>query len=96
MVRTVILLIFSNIFMTYAWYGHLKNTAVPLWKAIQSNIKSISIDKINLDGVKLLYRNADTSESVKLQFDRCEALFKNVRIDSAATAIPAGLVLHGN
>ena len=63
-----------------------KTNVVPLWKAIQPNIKSISIDKINLDGIKLLYRNADTSESVKLQFDRCEAVFKNVRIDSAATA----------
>ena len=59
---------------------------IPLWKAIQPGIKSISIGKINLDGVKLLYRNADTSESVKLQFDRCEAIFKNIRIDSAATA----------
>ena len=24
----------SNVFMTFAWYGHLKNTAIPLWKAI--------------------------------------------------------------
>lgn len=31
---TIILLFFSNIFMTYAWYGHLKNENVPLWKAI--------------------------------------------------------------
>ncbi|MCX7749263.1 MAG: DMT family protein [Clostridia bacterium] len=30
--RTVILLIISNIFMTFAWYGHLrfKNTALPV------------------------------------------------------------------
>jgi hypothetical protein len=62
------------------------SNVLPLWKAMQPNIQSISIDKINLDGVKLLYRNADTSESVKLQFDRCEAVFKNIRIDSAATA----------
>lgn len=32
--RTVVLLILSNIFMTFAWYGHLKNTEIPLWKAI--------------------------------------------------------------
>lgn len=32
--RTVALLICSNIFMTIAWYGHLKETNVPLWKAI--------------------------------------------------------------
>ena len=32
---TVLLLMFSNIFMTFAWYGHLKyGHAWPLWKAI--------------------------------------------------------------
>jgi hypothetical protein len=70
---------------------HVRNNyepanTTPLWKALQPAIKSISIDRINLDGVKLLYKNADTSESVKLQFDRCEALFQNIKIDSAAEA----------
>ncbi|MBX2925114.1 MAG: DMT family protein [Chitinophagaceae bacterium] len=32
--RTIFLLLFSNIFMTFAWYGHLKHQHVPLWKAI--------------------------------------------------------------
>jgi uncharacterized protein (DUF486 family) len=32
--RTVALLILSNIFMTVAWYGHLKQTGIPLWKAV--------------------------------------------------------------
>ncbi|WP_152266780.1 DMT family protein [Agriterribacter humi] len=32
--RTIVLLLFSNIFMTIAWYGHLKHQNVPLWKAI--------------------------------------------------------------
>jgi uncharacterized protein len=32
--RTVLLLVASNIFMTFAWYGHLKQTDTPLWKAI--------------------------------------------------------------
>jgi len=31
---TVLLLIGSNIFMTFAWYGHLKFRQVPLWKVI--------------------------------------------------------------
>src|ERR1700722_19121368 len=32
---TVLLLLLSNIFMTFAWYGHLKyGHAWPLWKAI--------------------------------------------------------------
>lgn len=32
--RTIILLLFSNIFMTFAWYGHLKFKDVPLFKVI--------------------------------------------------------------
>ena len=34
MLKTISLLLFSNLFMTFAWYGHLKQTGVPLWKAI--------------------------------------------------------------
>ena len=34
MLRTILLLTASNIFMTIAWYGHLKNTQISLWKAI--------------------------------------------------------------
>jgi uncharacterized protein len=35
MLKTIGLLILSNIFMTYAWYGHLKNLGGrPLWVAI--------------------------------------------------------------
>src|SRR5712691_3171707 len=30
--RTIVLLLISNIFMTFAWYGHLKYQNVPLWK----------------------------------------------------------------
>jgi hypothetical protein len=33
--RTVLLLVLSNVFMTFAWYGHLKqHRASPLWLAI--------------------------------------------------------------
>jgi uncharacterized protein (DUF486 family) len=32
--RTIILLLFSNVFMTFAWYYHLKQEGWPLWKAI--------------------------------------------------------------
>jgi uncharacterized protein (DUF486 family) len=31
---TIALLFCSNIFMTFAWYGHLKYPGVPLWLAI--------------------------------------------------------------
>ena len=32
--RTVLLLVLSNIFMTFAWYGHLKHRGSSLWLAI--------------------------------------------------------------
>jgi uncharacterized protein (DUF486 family) len=32
---TIVLLVLSNIFMTFAWYGHLKNhQASPLWSVV--------------------------------------------------------------
>ena len=31
---TVVLLLLSNIFMTFAWYGHLRYQNVSLWKVI--------------------------------------------------------------
>jgi len=34
MMRTIGLLIVSNVFMTFAWYYHLKQEGWPLWKAI--------------------------------------------------------------
>jgi uncharacterized protein (DUF486 family) len=33
-VTTILLLIASNIFMTFAWYGHLKHKDSMLWKVI--------------------------------------------------------------
>lgn len=32
--RTVLLLLLSNLFMTAAWYGHLRHQGVALWKVI--------------------------------------------------------------
>ena len=31
---TVVLLVISNIFMNFAWYGHLKKMEYPVWQAI--------------------------------------------------------------
>jgi uncharacterized protein (DUF486 family) len=30
----IVLLLFSNVFMTFAWYGHLKFKEVPLWTVV--------------------------------------------------------------
>ena len=32
--QTTLLLVASNIFMTFAWYGHLKHRQAPLWKVV--------------------------------------------------------------
>ena len=32
--RTIVLLTISNIFMTFAWYGHLKFREVPLYQVV--------------------------------------------------------------
>ncbi|HET9511562.1 MAG TPA: DMT family protein, partial [Sphingomonas sp.] len=29
-----LMLVMSNVFMTFAWYGHLKHKSAPLWTAI--------------------------------------------------------------
>jgi uncharacterized protein (DUF486 family) len=32
--RTIVFLVLSNVFMTFAWYGHLRFKEVALWKVI--------------------------------------------------------------
>ena len=32
--RTILLLTLSNVFMTFAWYGHLKYRSEALWKVV--------------------------------------------------------------
>jgi len=34
MLRTAMLLTISNVFMTFAWYGHLRHTARALWVVV--------------------------------------------------------------
>jgi uncharacterized protein len=34
MLKTILLLTASNIFMTFAWYGNLQKTNLPIWKLI--------------------------------------------------------------
>lgn len=54
----------------------------PFWQAIEPSISRITIDRVRLNGMKLLYRSADTALSMKLQFDTCHAELDNIRIDS--------------
>ena len=33
-ITPVLLLLISNVFMTFAWYGHLKYSYLPLWQVV--------------------------------------------------------------
>jgi uncharacterized protein (DUF486 family) len=33
-VTPIVLLVLSNVFMTFAWYGHLKYKSAPIWAAV--------------------------------------------------------------
>lgn len=61
----------------------------PLWQAIQPNISSIRIKKIKLDGIKMLYKDVDTVDALKLQFDTCNAELNDIVVDSAAAVDPS-------
>ncbi|HVK96760.1 MAG TPA: hypothetical protein VM368_03030 [Flavisolibacter sp.] len=58
---------------------------VPLWKAMQPKISSISIGSIRFQGIKLLYQDALSEESSLFQFGRCDAVLNDIAIDSLAT-----------
>lgn len=58
----------------------------PLWKLLQSKIKDLKIDKIQLDGIRLLYQNSEDVDAARLQFERCDALFEDIHVDSASVA----------
>lgn len=36
-VAPILLLVLSNVFMTFAWYGHLKFKTSPLWMAVMAS-----------------------------------------------------------
>jgi len=36
-VLPVLMLVFSNVFMTFAWYGHLKFKTSPIWMAVTAS-----------------------------------------------------------
>ena len=33
----VLMLVASNVFMTFAWYGHLRYTSAPIWTAVMAS-----------------------------------------------------------
>lgn len=63
-----------------------KSQRPPIWKAMQPALKSVDVRRIHIDSIKFLYKSFDTATFMKLQWDRFDALFENIRIDSTAAA----------
>lgn len=59
---------------------------LPLWKAIQPAIKSISIHNLRFGNLQVAYRNTDTADAVRFRFAECFAQLTDFRIDSSAAA----------
>lgn len=71
---------------------HFRNTDtvhhqdVPLWKLIQKDIRSIAVGKVICNDLKVNYRNVDSAAAFRWEFDKCNILFSDIRVDSASTA----------
>ena len=63
----------------------IKTSNDPLWKLIQPDIKSISINKIILDNVSINYTNADSARAFKWKFEHCSTIIDNTNVDSASS-----------
>jgi Putative member of DMT superfamily (DUF486) len=81
--RTIILLTISNVFMTLAWYGHLKFKESPLWIAIYRQLDDRP-RRVLLSGARKLHRFVSIFNSAAENYSRshhaCRVLhfFRNV------------------
>ncbi|RYZ00254.1 MAG: hypothetical protein EOO11_02185 [Chitinophagaceae bacterium] len=65
---------------------HSERAPAPLWRAIRPSIHSIFLHKLRLEGVRFKYAYADTSEAQQIKFDTCNALVRDIQVDSASAA----------
>jgi hypothetical protein len=68
----------------------------PLWKLIQPDIKSINIEGVRFENVKMTYRNVDSAKSFRWQFDSCNVLIAGIRVDSASSMDTSRLLFAKN
>ncbi len=68
----------------------------PLWKLIQPDIKAISIDNIICANLKVNYQNIDSAKSFRWQFDKCNFIVTNVKVDSVSAKDSSRLLFSKN
>ncbi len=68
----------------------------PLWKLIQPDIRSISIDRVHCADLKVKYQNIDSAKSFRWQFDKCNIFFSDIRVDSLSALDSTRLLFAKN
>ncbi len=59
---------------------------VPLWKLIQPQIRSITVNNIICAGLKINYKNVDSAAGFHWQFDKSNILFSDIQVDSTSAS----------
>lgn len=72
------------------------NNDEPLWKLIQPDIKSISVDNIICANLNVNYQNVDSAKSFRWQFDNCNFIVTNVKVDSVSAVDSSRLLFAKN
>jgi hypothetical protein len=58
----------------------------PLWKLIRPDIRSIHINAARCASVNVTYQNVDSARDFRWKFDKCNAIFDDIRVDSISAA----------
>ncbi len=68
----------------------------PLWKLILPDIRSINIDNIQCAGLKVNYQNIDSAADFRWQFDKCNVVMTDIRVDSVSAQDSSRLLFAKN
>lgn len=69
----------------FASSGQTVAQSEPLWKLIQPRIRSIDVGAIFCGDLRMQYRNVDSAEAFKWEFDKSNLLLTGIRVDSVST-----------
>jgi lipopolysaccharide export system protein LptA len=59
---------------------------IPLWKLIQPQIRSITVNNIICADLKINYKNVDSAAGFHWQFDKSNILFSDIQVDSTSAS----------
>ncbi len=56
----------------------------PLWKLISPDLRSISVNRMIFQNIKIQYSNVDSARAFAWQFEKSDCILTDIRIDSAS------------